>query len=154
VIKRVGPLFIHSPFLAMTWSGDGTTHKNIQFSSRHAVAIPPNDGPPKDCFLGVIPEINHTTNTQFEGWKQTIQHLCDNYNKSPLGNLVPADPIRIWEKLRGYLSDHASDQKKLSATLQRYRWECDRELRGEAAMLSDEHVQRNGSRCWWRKGGS
>jgi hypothetical protein len=141
VIKWVGPLRVHSLFIAMTWSGDGTTHKNIQFSSRHAVAIPPNDGPPKDCFLGVIPEINHTTNTQFEGWKQTIQHLCDNYNKSPLGNLVPADPIRIWEKLRGYLSDHASDQKKLSATLQRYRWECDRELRGEAAMLSDEHAE-------------
>jgi len=122
-------------------SGDGTTHKNVQFSSRHAVAIPANGDPPKDCFLGVAPEVNHTTNTQFEGWKQTIQHLCDNYNNSPLGGIVPADPTHIWEKLRGYLSDHASDQKKLSAALQRYHWECDRELRGEAAMLSDEHAE-------------
>jgi hypothetical protein len=122
----------------MTLSGDGTSHKNIQYSSRHTVAIPQNDDSPKDCFLGIVPEVNHTTATQFEGWKETIQHLCDNYNDSPLGNNEPVNPTCVWEKLRGYLSDHASDQKKLSAALQKYRWECDRELRGQAAMLSDE----------------
>ena len=131
----------HSQFLAATLSGDGTTHKSIQYSSRYAVAIHPGSDPPKDCFLGIMPEVNHTTNTQFEGWKQTIQRLCDDYNNSPLGKMVPANPTRIWEKLRGYLSDHASDQKKLSAMLQRYRWECDRELRGGAAMLLDEHAE-------------
>lgn len=81
---------------------------------------------------------------QFEGWKETIQHLCDDYNRSPLGNMVPANPTRVWGGLRGYLSDHASDQKKLSATLQKYRWECDRELRGEAAMASDEYAEERG----------
>lgn len=101
--------------------------------------IPPNNDPPKDCFLGIIPEVNHTTVMQFEGWKETMQHLCDDFNESPVGNQVPADPACMWEKVRGYLSDHASDQKKLSATLQTYRLECDRELRGRAAMLSDEH---------------
>jgi len=119
-------------------SGDGTSHKNIQYSSRHAVTIPENGDPPKDCFLGITPEVNHTTTTQFEGWKETIKCLCDNYNKSPLGGEVPANPTRVWGKLRGYMSDHASDQKKLSSTLQEYRWECDRELRGEAAMFSDK----------------
>jgi hypothetical protein len=124
----------------MTLSGDGTTHKNIQYSSRHAIAIPPNSDPPKDLFLGITPEVNHTTATQFEGWKETIQHLCDDYNESPLGNMEPINPTCVWEKVKGYLGDHASDQKKLSATLQRYHWECDRELRGEAAMVLDEHV--------------
>ena len=119
----------------MTLSGDGTSHKNIQFSSRHAVIIPKNGDPPRDSFLGITPEVNHTTDTQFNGWRQTFQHLCDNYNKSPLGNMVPASPVKLWALLRGYLSDHASDQKKLSTMLQRYRWECDRELRGEAAMV-------------------
>ena len=123
----------------MTTSGDGTSHKSIQYSSRHAVTIPQNAGDsPKDCFLGIAPEVNHTTTTQFEGWKETIKHLCDNYNGSPLGKAAPANPVCVWQKLRGYLSDHASDQKKLSAALQRYRWECDRELRGEATMLSEE----------------
>jgi len=135
------PSLTHSLFLALTLSGDGTTHKNIQFSSRHAVAIPPNDNPPKDCFLGIIPEVNHTTATQFEGWKQTIRHLCDNYNSSPLGITTPANPIHLWEKMRGYLSDHASDQKKLSTVLEQYRRECDRELRGEAVMLSEEAAE-------------
>lgn len=104
----------------MTFSGDGTSHKNIQYSSRHAVAIPAGDDPPKDCFLGITPEVNHTTTMQFEGWKETAQHLCDDYNESPLGNQVPASPACMWEKLRGYLSDHASDQKKLSDSLQQY----------------------------------
>jgi hypothetical protein len=140
-VVRLTVAFTYSPPLATTFSGDGTTHKNIQFSSRHAVAIPPDGDRPKDLFLGTTPEVNHTTNTQFEGWKETVQHLCDNYNKSPLGNMVPANPTRIWEKLRGYLSDHASDQKKLSTMLQRYRWECDREHRGEAAMFSDEDAE-------------
>jgi hypothetical protein len=123
----------------MTMSGDGTTHKNIQFSSRHVTVISSNDGHPKDLFLGVVPEVNHTTDTQFEGWKQTIQDLCNTYNKSPLGNTIPASSTKIWEKLKGYLSDHASDQKKLSGMLERFRWECDRELRGEAAILSGEY---------------
>ena len=125
----------------MTLSGDGTSHKNIQFSSRHAVTIPPDGDPPKDSFLGIMPEVNHTTNTQFDGWKQMFRHLCDNYNKSPLGNMVPANPVKLWALLRGYLSNHASDQKKLSTMLQRYRWECERELRGEAAMLSGAHTE-------------
>ena len=109
----------------MTFSGDGTSHKNIQYSSRYAIAIPTNSGPPKDCFLGITPEVNHMTATQFEGWKEMLGYLCDNYNKSPLGNEAPTDPARMWEKLTGYLSNYASDQKKLSATLERYRRECD-----------------------------
>ena len=141
VINLEANSLVYSPFIAMTFSGDGTSHKNIQYSSRYAIAIPTNGGPPKDCFLGITPEVNHTTATQFEGWKETLGHLYDNYNKSPLGNEAPTDPARMWEKLTGYLSDHASDQKKLSATLERYRRECDRELRGQAAMVSDEHVE-------------
>jgi hypothetical protein len=125
----------------MTLSGDGTTHKKIQFSSRYATAIPPDGGPPKDLFLGITPEVNHTTDTQFEGWKQTFLHLCDNFNKSPLGNMVPTNPAKLWVLLRGYLSDHASDQKKLSTMLEGYRQEFDRELRGEAAMLSGAYKE-------------
>ena len=109
----------------MTLSGDGTSHKNIQFSSRHAVAIPPNNGPPTDFFLGVAPEVNHTTNTQLEGWKQTFSHLCDDFNRSHLGRIVPADPTKLWAMVKGYLSDHSSDQKKLSAMLEEYWQECD-----------------------------
>jgi len=125
----------------MTVSGDGTSHKNIQFSSRHVVMIPSGSDPPKDFFLGIAPEVNHTTETQLQGWKQTFQHLCDDFNKSPLGKIASANPVKLWAILTGYLSDHSSDQKKLSTMLQKYRWECDRELRGEAARLSGRHAE-------------
>ena len=47
----------------MTITGDETSHKNIQFSSRHKAVIPPDGNPPKDVFLGITPEVNY----QFEG---------------------------------------------------------------------------------------
>ena len=47
------------------------------------------------------------------------------------------DPLRIWQKLTGYLSDHASDQKKVSCGLEEMHQKADRELRGQAALLSE-----------------
>ena len=73
----------------MTMSSDGTAHKNIQYLSRHVAIIPPNDDAPKDFFIGITPEVNHTTNTQFEGWKTTIHDLCEAYNKCPIGSITP-----------------------------------------------------------------
>ena len=58
--------------MTMTGPRDETSHKNIQFSSRHTAVI------------------------QFEGWKQTDLHLCNAY-KSPVGKFARADPTRIWE---------------------------------------------------------
>jgi len=47
------------------------------------------------------------------------------------------DPLKIWQKLTGYLSDHAADQKKISNELDAVHQEADRELRGRAALLSE-----------------
>jgi hypothetical protein len=118
-VGRLTITITYSHLLATTFSGDGTAHRNIQFSSRYTVAIPPDGDPPKDLFLGTTLEVNHTATTQFEGWKETVQHLCDNHKKCPLGNIEPANPTHVREKLRGYLSDHASDHKLLSTMLQR-----------------------------------
>jgi hypothetical protein len=57
-------------------SGDGATHNNIQFSSRHVTSVPADTTrKPEDSFMGVHPELNHTTATQFEGWKDLINDL-------------------------------------------------------------------------------
>ena len=119
-------------------SGDGATHNNIQFSSRHVTTVPADiTSRPKDSFMGVYPELNHTAATQFEGWKDIISHLCTEHNRNPEAK-CKVNPAYIWEMARGYLGDHAADQKKLSGNLETYRQECDREVRGEAVLLSND----------------
>lgn len=47
--------------LAMTINSDRTSHKNIQFLSRHAAIVPLDDNPnPRDFFLGITPEVNRS----------------------------------------------------------------------------------------------
>ena len=87
--------------------------------------------------MGVHPELNHTTATQLEGWKDLLTRFCVEYNKHPDAKCA-VDPVIIWQKLRGYLGDHAADQKKLSGQVEAYCQECDREVRGEEALLSDD----------------
>ena len=124
--------------IGLTLSGDGASHNNIQFSSRHITAIPVDTScHPKDLFMGIRPELNHTTATQMEGWKDTVFDFCAGFNGHP-DSEQEVDPERVWRLARGYLGDHASDQKKLSTALETHHQECDRVVRGEAISLSDD----------------
>jgi len=124
---------------AYTLSGDGATHKHIPYTSRWAVAIPPEGlGKPRDIFMGITPDLDHTALTQVEGFKRTLQQFCDNSNASPFGAEHFFDPRKIWKKMTGYLSDHAPDQKKVFRELAGYSLECDLELQGEAVILQQD----------------
>jgi len=123
--------------VALTFSGDGTGCKNIQHDSRYITAIPLNRADPIDYFVGIKPEVNHAAATQLAGWKTTVDQLCMTFNASPLGKDQPIDPLKIWQKLTGYLSDHASDQKKVSNGLEEMHRTADHELRGQVALLSE-----------------
>ena len=124
--------------LACTLSGDGATHKIIPYTSRWATMVPPQGLEPKDRFLGITPELDHTATTQVEGFKQKIQQLCDDYNASPLGAEHCFDFRTVWQKMTGYLSDHAPDQKKVFRELETYHQECHLELLGEQTMLLED----------------
>lgn len=100
--------------------------------------VPPQGSEPKDRFLGIAPELDHTAVTQVEGFKQQVQQFCDDYNASPFGTEHYFDPRKIWRKMTGYLSDHAPDQKRVFRELATYHRECDLELRGEAVMLLED----------------
>jgi len=128
-----------SPFFTgLSLSGDGASHNNIQFSSRHVTSTPADPAcHPKDSFVGIRPELNHTTTTQLEGWKDSLYEFCASNNNHPDAKCI-VDPASIWQRVRGYLGDHAADQKKLSGMLETYRRECDREVCGEDALFSDD----------------
>jgi len=137
---------ILTPFTGLSLSGDGASHNNIQFSSRHITSVPADPTCcPKNSFIGVHPELNHKTATQLEGWKKIISEFCATHNEHPDAKCV-VDPANVWQLARGYLGDHAADQKKLSVMLEAYRRDCDREIRGEDVFLSDDpqdEVERN-----------
>ena len=95
--------------------------------------------------MGVRPELNHTTTTQLQGWKDNIYEFCASNNNNPDAKCF-VDPASVWQRARGYLGNHAADQKKLSGMLETYHRDCDREVRGEDALLSDDpqdEVERN-----------
>ncbi|OBZ67070.1 hypothetical protein A0H81_13053 [Grifola frondosa] len=48
----------------------------------------------------------------------------------------PADKREFARKVRGMTTDHAEDQKKLQRLVEEWKRACDREIRGEKAMLS------------------
>ena len=133
-------------FAGSSLSGDGASHNNIQFSSRHITTVPTDTARhPKDSFIGIHPELNHTTATQLEGWKTLITDFCVEHNGHPDAKCF-VDPASVWQQVRSYLGDHAADQKKLSRMLEAHRQDCDREVRGEDALLSDDpqdEVERN-----------
>ena len=122
---------------ALTFSGDGTGCKNIKHDSRYITVIPSDNTNPTDYFVGMKTEVNHTAATQLAGWKATVDQLCTTYNDSPRGKNRPVENLRIWDKLTGYLSDHASDQKRVSDGLEDVHRNANRELRGRVAVLSE-----------------
>ncbi|KAI0738461.1 hypothetical protein C8Q80DRAFT_1113708 [Daedaleopsis nitida] len=124
----------------ITLSGDGTSHRKINYHARHAY-LNKVDGTHTRRFLSVNTEANHTSETQLAGWKDIVTDLYDTYNASPRGQLTPADPRNFTAKMRGFNTDHAEDQKKTFRLMEQWKEEQDREVRGQRAMAdltSDE----------------
>src|ERR1700730_11499279 len=76
----------------LTMSSDGTTHKHVNFESRHihlklpAYDLEDNGETHKSCLVGVDSATDHSSETQLEGWKTKINDLLELYNQSPLSH--------------------------------------------------------------------
>ncbi|KAF8593998.1 hypothetical protein BDV93DRAFT_581513 [Ceratobasidium sp. AG-I] len=129
--------------------GDGTTIKNQQHESKalflplhiakHQQHTPTSEFPkiqPVLRSLGVSKAVNHTAKSQLQGWVDAIELCCETFTRSPLGKGAYLNSYIFASKLRGYLSDHASDQKKLYELLFNWKQQCDRETRGLAVLSS------------------
>lgn len=61
-------------------SGDGTTHKNINYQSHHVTYGLPG-GQCKTRSAGVLHEVNHTSGTQLCGWQSQVLTFYSAYNQ-------------------------------------------------------------------------
>lgn len=109
-------------FLGFTASSDGTSDRHVNFESQHIAYRNPKLTPTSSSkisthvirLLGVMSSVDHTSETQVEGWKKRFAELVNIYNLSPLarrhGSALFSSALA--RKLRGMNGDHAADQKK------------------------------------------
>ncbi|KAF7972903.1 hypothetical protein HWV62_16626 [Athelia sp. TMB] len=110
-------LDLTSVMLGLTASSDGTSEKHINYESQHIAFKNPNSQKIATHVLrvfNVMSSVDHTSETQVEGWKNRINSLADLFNCSPLAqrhNQSLFSP-EFARKLKGMNGDHAADQKK------------------------------------------
>ncbi|KDQ15074.1 hypothetical protein BOTBODRAFT_109214, partial [Botryobasidium botryosum FD-172 SS1] len=133
-----------------TVNGDGTTNKHINYESKHIMMNVPTYAPgtdpdaplsdlgmlPTQRFLGINTAVNHTSETQLQGWKDTMTDIYAHYNASLFGQRKPEDVRDFARAVAGMSTDHAEDQKKLCRIFEDWKKLCERERRGEAAFNS------------------
>ncbi|KAF9017490.1 hypothetical protein BDP27DRAFT_1440481 [Rhodocollybia butyracea] len=106
----------------VTISSDGTTHKNETYETKHATVIQADNR--LQFFLGLQMAINHTSETQLEGWIDTVEDIFHLLFQS---GMCAEDDARIfWNLVTGFHSDHAADQKKLFGLMRKWKERCDR----------------------------
>ncbi|KDQ13332.1 hypothetical protein BOTBODRAFT_175645 [Botryobasidium botryosum FD-172 SS1] len=132
-----------------TLSNDGTTNKHINYKLWHIMMNIPtyapgsnpdtplsHEVPPVQQFLGICSAVNHTSETQLQGWKDTIDSYFSMYNASPFGD---EDPLNVRDFARtttGMSTNHAEDQKKQFRLFEEWKSLCEREKHGEEALCS------------------
>ncbi|KAJ7174753.1 hypothetical protein C8R46DRAFT_892050 [Mycena filopes] len=109
---------------AVTLSSDGTSHRNIKYESRHLTYAAPtytNDSDtPQTAFRTRVVEVqhalDHTAQSQYEGWEVVSKIIEDTYSNSPLARRDKSEGLSfeaddMWRKMVAYNADHAADVK-------------------------------------------
>ncbi|KAJ6531015.1 hypothetical protein B0H10DRAFT_1791827 [Mycena sp. CBHHK59/15] len=107
---------------AICLSSDGTSNRNIKCEARHLTYEAPtytsDPNEPQTAFRTRLVEVDyaldHTAQTQYEGWDITNHKIVDAYINSPLGcrDSLEGHAYELndmWRKMVAYNSDHASD---------------------------------------------
>ncbi|EIW73849.1 hypothetical protein CONPUDRAFT_78464, partial [Coniophora puteana RWD-64-598 SS2] len=115
---------------AITISSDDTSHRNINYSSKHATLTTRRDDGSIDHqvrFLGVESTLDHTSIRQAHDWELKIQTLSALYttfkaaDAANEGTGTTFGGIEFTKKLMGVHGDHAADQKATFKLLQKWK---------------------------------
>ncbi|KII95110.1 hypothetical protein PLICRDRAFT_69546, partial [Plicaturopsis crispa FD-325 SS-3] len=120
---------------SFTVSTDGTSHKSLQYESRHialkaksyAPGTPHSESPSQRVrLMSVRTSVNHTSESQLAGLKEDLESIRTAYNESPLARreAITLEAEEIVAKFSGMNTDHAEDQKKLFRLACLWKAEC------------------------------
>lgn len=117
--------------------GDGTSHKNEHKETKFATINMGEDH--VQFFLGIQSAINHTSETQMDGWIEVIEALFKLAVEAGISTDIGG--MEFWKAVTGFHSDHAADQKKLFELLKKWKQRIDREGRGVEIERSMDQLQ-------------
>jgi hypothetical protein len=128
---------------ALTGSGDGTSHRNVQYYSRH-INLKASDyessGRAKQHvtrFLGITPSFDSSSEESIKDWNLVLDSIVDLYNRSPLGKRHGSllRTVDIFAKLVGMMTDHCAKEKKDVRTLEELKKSAVLQQLGEQKIL-------------------
>ena len=129
---------------SMTFSADGTSHRSINYNSRHVHLVAEDytspEGSSKERVtrtFGIQSSRDGSSEEAIADWENTIKKIVDLYNNSPLGKRSGGllKFIDLLIKLAGMNTDHCSKEKKDARLLEALKaWAVDQHL-GEEKML-------------------
>ena len=128
----------------MTFGADGTTHRSIHHTARHAhlktrdySADDPAAIKRSTRLLGVHPALDGSSEQSVKEWKEVLTDIANIYNQSPLakrdGNLLRV--IDIFIKLSGMHSDHCAKEKKDAQLMEKEKQKAIHQDLGEKEIL-------------------
>jgi len=128
---------------SMTLSGDATTHRDINYDSRHVnlqVGTYDENKPQQvyaTRFLGINSAVDGSSNESMEAWEKLFGNISKIYNESPLGKQENSflRVIEIFKKLHGIHSDHCAKEKKDAELLKKLKMQAVYQDLGEDQIL-------------------
>ena len=129
---------------SMTFSADGTSHRSINYNSRHVHLIAEDYNSPEGSTkqrvtrtFGIQSSKDGSSEEAVKDWENTIKKIVDLYSNSPLGKRSGGvlKFIDLLIKLVGMNTDHCSKEKKDARLLEALKtWAVDQHL-GEEKFL-------------------
>ncbi len=130
----------------MTFSADGTSHRSINYNSRHVhlqvedYAFKSSDNNPKQQVtrtFGIQLSLDGSSEMAVADWENTLKRITQLYNESPLGKRSGSllKFVDLLVKLMGMNTDHCAKEKKDAQILEELKtWAVDQHL-GEEKMM-------------------
>lgn len=132
----------------VTISADSTSHRKLNYESRHTAHQVPNyksphleiepDTIPKVRLVGVNSTVDHTSETSFSGWMENLKEIQSTFERSPLRKRLGGNgfTVRLFAALlKGTHGDHANSENHVAKLIE--IWKKDEALLGldEEALL-------------------
>ncbi|EJD48116.1 hypothetical protein AURDEDRAFT_61207, partial [Auricularia subglabra TFB-10046 SS5] len=117
----------------------------MQFISRHVTVT--SNGVGETLCLGLTRPVDHTSDTQFREWLDSILCLAGIYDATRLSETEVFCHYTFWRLFKGTNSDHAADQAATTRKLYQTKLEKDLEERGFQAVRAMPPVEVQALMC-------
>ena len=127
----------------MTFSADGTAHRNINYNSRHvnlkAESYGSNNGTKERVtrFFGIQPSVDNSSKQAVIDWDKILKAIVDLFNRSPFGKRTGGllQVVEILIKLAGMHGDHCAKEKKDAQMIEKMKIDAIHQILGENEIL-------------------